>query len=100
MDNFCLQEGANGKIIDMNIPEKHTILDLVEFIVTKVLKKLANATQKEQYALAQYIRIQVAETFLAPGEPVSSSSNVTINIYWLNVECFCLQTFSWSFIVG
>uniref|UniRef100_A0A915DZN4 Peptidase M1 membrane alanine aminopeptidase domain-containing protein n=1 Tax=Ditylenchus dipsaci TaxID=166011 RepID=A0A915DZN4_9BILA len=48
MSTFCFQE------------------DVVEYLVTKVVKRvLKNARQIEQYLLANYVRIQIAESFLS-----------------------------------
>uniref|UniRef100_A0A183CG76 Peptidase_M1 domain-containing protein n=1 Tax=Globodera pallida TaxID=36090 RepID=A0A183CG76_GLOPA len=54
ISQFCLQE------------------DIVEWLTTKTVQKLLkNQPEKvERYQLAQYVRLQLAETFLAPGESV------------------------------
>lgn len=59
MAHFCFQE------------------DISEYLVNKVVSKLLNSKPKlmERYFLANYIRLQLAETFLAPGESVVMKEN-------------------------
>ncbi|KAI1720238.1 peptidase family m1 domain-containing protein [Ditylenchus destructor] len=68
MAEFCFQE------------------DIVEYLVTKVVKLLVKSSRSvEQYLLANYVRLQIAETFLAPGESVVMVENAD----QYNIETHC-----------
>ncbi|KAE9554218.1 hypothetical protein FO519_002582 [Halicephalobus sp. NKZ332] len=53
--------------------------DLVHYLANKIVKRLYKSEQSkwESYRLAEYVRIQMSETFFAPGESLVLSEDAT-----------------------